>query len=386
MKKLAIITSHPIQYNAPLFKELAIRNNLAIKIFYTWSQAKKKVFDPGFGKQREWDIPLLEGYNYEFVENVSESPGSHHFKGIDNPILIKYIEQWGATEILVYGWSFKSHLECLRYFHKKIPVYFRGDSTLIDEKQGLNKILRTVFLKWVYRYVDKAFYVGTLNKLYFLKHGLKESHLIFAPHAIDNNRFFDKEGIYTTNALSWRRQLNIDDSDLVFLFAGKLEPKKNPELLIKAFLAIQRPGIHLMLVGNGILEKSLKEKYAKVSSLQFIDFQNQTMMPVVYRLGDVFVLPSSGPGETWGLAVNEAMACGKPVLVSDKCGCAVDLVENDKNGYVFTAQSKIDLTNKMQLCFENKNDLVKMGKLSMEKIKNWNFDAAASAIEMAVIN
>lgn len=362
------------------------RDNVELKVFYTWSQAKEKVFDPGFGKEREWDIPLLAGYNYEFVENISEDPGTHHFKGIDNPSLVKLIEKWRATELLIYGWSFKSHLKCLRHFHRKIPVYFRGDSNLLDEKQGFNRILRTIFLKWVYRNVDLSFYVGTQNKLYFLKYGLKDSQLVFAPHAIDNDRFFDIEGIHEDNALLWRRQLNIADDDFVFLFAGKLEPKKNPELLIKSFFRIQQPGIHLVMVGNGILERHLKEKYIHLHSLKFIDFQNQSQMPVVYRLGDVFILPSSGPGETWGLAVNEAMACAKPVLVSDKCGCAVDLVEDGKNGYVFKSQSEIDLANKMQFCFENKKDLIKMGKLSNEKIKNWNYVAGANAIEMVVIN
>ncbi len=89
MKRLAIITTHPIQYNAPLFKLLSKRNNISIKVFYTWGEAVlQKKYDPGFGKTIEWDIPLLEGYEYTFVENTAKKPGSHHFSGIDNPRLI----------------------------------------------------------------------------------------------------------------------------------------------------------------------------------------------------------------------------------------------------------------------------------------------------------
>src|SRR5438067_5308801 len=122
VKKLAIVSSHPIQYNAPFFKLLAERKKIEVKVFYTWSQAKEKVYDPGFGREREWDIPLLDGYEYEFVTNTSKNPGSHHFKGIKNPDLINKIEAWGATALLVFGWSFQSHLKCIRYFKNKIPV------------------------------------------------------------------------------------------------------------------------------------------------------------------------------------------------------------------------------------------------------------------------
>ena len=140
MIKLAIITTHPVQYNAPLFRLLTERNNIKIKVFYTWSQTASGVkFDPGFGKTIEWDIPLLDGYEYNFVENISAKPGSHHYKGINNPTLIKEIKEWNADSLLVYGWNFKSHLKALCFFKNKIPVLFRGDSTLLDEKPGLKK-------------------------------------------------------------------------------------------------------------------------------------------------------------------------------------------------------------------------------------------------------
>ncbi|HEY8661946.1 MAG TPA: glycosyltransferase family 1 protein, partial [Hanamia sp.] len=85
MKRLAIITTHPIQYNAPWFKLLAERKKLKVMVFYTWSQVEKEgKYDPGFGKNVEWDIPLLDGYEYRFINNISNEPGSHHFNGIDN--------------------------------------------------------------------------------------------------------------------------------------------------------------------------------------------------------------------------------------------------------------------------------------------------------------
>ncbi len=157
MRKLAIITSHPIQYNAPLFELLTKRNKIAVKVFYTWGESVlKDKYDPGIGKVIEWDIPLLKGYDYEFLENISTDKGSHHFSGIINPTAIQQINAYQPDSILVYGWAFKSHLNILRYYKGKIPVLFRGDSTLLDKTGILASVKRTLFLRWIYRYVDFA--------------------------------------------------------------------------------------------------------------------------------------------------------------------------------------------------------------------------------------
>ncbi|MCW3079596.1 glycosyltransferase family 4 protein [Segetibacter sp.] len=379
-KRLAIVTTHPIQYNAPLFKLLNEESCFTIKVFYTWSQSKQKVFDKDFGLSVAWDIPLLDGYDYKFVDNVSATPGSHHFKGVINPTLNSAIEDWKADAMLVYGWAFSSHLKAIRHFHKKIPVLFRGDSTLLDEssRYSVKKLVRRLFLRWVYSHVDFALYVGSANKKYFESVGFNSKQLLFAPHAIDNSRFTTNEYGFCQDAKKWRLRLGIPEKDLIFLFAAKLIKKKDPELLINSFLRLKASSTWLILVGNGELEKELKEKYKSFSNVKFIDFQNQSRMPVVYRLGDVFVLPSRGPGETWGLALNEAMACGRAVIASDKCGGSVDLIENGKNGYVFKNSNTESLKSRMNEILYNYKEF---GICSGETIKEWNYSKTVDQIK-----
>ena len=385
MKKIAIITSHPIQYNAPLFAMLSKRGLINIKVFYTWGKdVLNKKYDPGFNKIIEWDIPLLEGYEYTFVNNIAPNPGSHHFKGIDNPTLIDEVKNWGASAVLVYGWSFKSHLKLMRYFHGKIPVLFRGDSISTALANPIKNVLRNLFLRWIYKHVDVAFYVGTKNKYYFKENGLRPHQLIFAPHAVDNQRFIDST-INRTNSSTWRNQLGISDSAITILFVGKLEPKKDPQILKKAFFEVSQPGIHLIYVGNGVLESELKDGIVDAANIHFIDFQNQQKMPEVYALADLVVLPSKGPGETWGLAINEAMAAGKAVLVSDACGCAEDLVEESLNGFIFKHGDVSDLVNKLKILTTNKGILQKMGTRSADKISNWSLQEVATSIEKTCI-
>ena len=334
MIKIAIISSHPIQYNAPLFALMNKEPEIDLKVFYTWGEAALgPKYDPDFGKEIEWDIPLLDGYNYTFLKNTAKEPGSHHFNGIINPTLNKEIEAGSPDVVWVWGWSFDSHLKALRYFKGKLPVWFRGDSTLLDEPKGfsIRKTARRVFLKWVYKHIDKAFYVGTHNKAYFNVHGLKENQLVYAPHAIDNDRFADPTGKFEEEAKLWRNKLGIDEKSKVLLFVGKFEAKKNPFFFKELIEKSENEGIVGIMVGNGSLELNLKKNASK--NLFFLPFQNQSKMPVVYRLADALILPSKGPSETWGLALNESLASGTPIIASDKCGGAIDLL-NASNGYL----------------------------------------------------
>jgi glycosyltransferase involved in cell wall biosynthesis len=386
MRRLAIITTHPIQYNAPLFALLHARKTIEIKVFYTWGESVlHEKYDPGFGKIIEWDIPLLQGYEFEFLENVAEDKGSHHFKGMNNPYIIESINQFNPDAILVYGWAFKSHLKVLRHFKNRIPVLFRGDSTLLDKKSFVGEIKRALFLRWVYSHIDFALYVGKNNFNYFRKSGLPASRLIYAPHAIDNDRFATLNNSCQTFANDLRQKLNIQPRSLVFLFAGKMEPKKDPAILLEAFRQCNfNESVHLLAVGNGELDAVLREKYRQVPGIHFMDFQNQVLMPAVYEIADVFVLPSKGPAETWGLSVNEAMANGKAVIVSDRCGCAADLVAEGKNGNIFKAGDTNSLIGVLKRINDHRNTIGSMKQESKRIIAHFTIEKVAQTIERIV--
>ena len=152
----------------------------------------------------------------------------------------------------------------------------------------------------------------------------------------------------------FQQELQIAEGDRVILFIGKFEPKKDPALLLQAFQQlrgeVRSPGkIKLLYVGNGALEQELRNGAAGMEEVLFLPFQNQSLMPVIYRLGSVVCLPSKGPGETWGLVINEANACGVKCVISDRAGCAADLGQVPGNR-VFASGDKDDLVRELKGC------------------------------------
>lgn len=381
MKKLAIITTHPIQYNAPLFRLLSERKRIAVKVFYTWGQSKEAVYDARFGLQRNWDIPLLAGYDYEFVKNTSKHPDSNRFWGILNPGLIRGLRAEQFDAILVYRWSLYSHLQLLQVFGKSPALFFRGDSHLAGRQNGVRFLLKKVLLRFVYRKVDRAFYVGNYSKHYFLQAGLRGEQLSYAPHAVDNAHFSDPMDIYEAKAFTERVALGIPATAIVFLYAGKFYPTKQLDLLIQSFCALPGEQYRLLLVGNGEQEEELKMLAKGDERILFQAFRNQSEMPWVYRMGDVFVLPSKS--ETWGLGVNEAMACMRPAIVSNACGCAPELIAEGKTGFVFRSGDEADLLQALAK-FPDRTICEEMGQKAFAHIQQFSLERVAEVIEKAV--
>ncbi len=353
-------------------------------VLYTWSQRETVFYDRSFGKDIQWDIPLLEGYPYEFVKNSSPRPGSHHFWGIVNPSILKRIRQSDPDYLLVYGWNFFTHLLVIKWFGKK-KILFRGDSSILDMGGDLRSRLKQRVLRWVYRSVSCFLYAGENNRRYFKACGVPDRKLLFVPHAVENERFFDTpDGRYAAEASTWRQELGIGEEPVVILFAGKFEAKKDPDLLIRAFLLLDDPSLRLIMVGNGPLESRLKQLAAGHRGIHFLPFQNQSKMPVAYRLGDLFCYPSRGPGETWGLAVNEAMACARPVLASDKVGCAADLVKDGVTGMAFRHGDENDLAQKMKEMARDRAKLKAMGENARKTIGDWSYQKDIESVQRII--
>ena len=213
MKRLAILSTHPIQYNTPLFRMLHEDDGIELCVFFskTWDQVK---FDPDFQREVVWDIPVSEGYLHSTYD-ASTKAGKKDLTGA--------ILNFKPDAILVYGWNFPGHLAIMRTFHgRKFPIWFRGDSHLLDPLPQWRKMARRILLTWVYRHIDMAVTVGTANEAYYEWCGLKPRQWTRAPHAVDNAFFQKDDDERQALAMQWRISLGISKTDRAILFAGKL--------------------------------------------------------------------------------------------------------------------------------------------------------------------
>jgi glycosyltransferase involved in cell wall biosynthesis len=370
--RLAVIVSHPIQYYAPLHRRLAQRGDLALKVFFTWHAGQAAIEDRGFRVPVAWDIPVTEGYEFELVPNVSSDPGTHSFSGLHNPSLVDRVAAWEPDAVHITGWAWLSHLMAMRAFRRRgIPVLFRGDSHLLGEARvGPRWYLKRLVLRRVFSWPSAFLVVGQANRAYYEAFGVDRDRLHFCTHSIDVRRFAEPVDVLDREAAQWRRRLDLTSDRTVLLFAGKFEGNKRPIELMRAVRASPDRSLALVMVGSGELDAEVKAAAAvDPNRFRVLPFQNQSRMPVVYRLGDLFVLPSDR--ETWGFAVNEALACGRPVLVSDRIGCVADIVD-DSCGRVFSWTDPSSLSRALNEMTSEPARLSELGRAAAKRA--WRFD------------
>lgn len=385
MRKLAVISSHPIQYYAPWFRFLSNEADIDLKVFYLWDFGVTEKVDAGFEQTIKWDISLLEGYSYEFVPNTSKNPGTSHFWGLQNPTLLQRVKAFSPTVVLMMNYNYASLYRFIWQWSKQsAPLLFRGDSHRLFPANGIKEKFRQCWISTIYQQFSGLLYVGKANLQYFTHHNVSLDRLFFAPHSIDNQRFFAQAEIARSQAKDWKAELQIPSDHRVILFAGKLSPKKRPTDLLKAFIEAKLSKVSLLFVGAGPLFSKLKTTAASHNNIYFAPFQNQSYMPRTYSVSDVFVLPSYGSGETWGLAINEAMCMGKPVIVSSHVGCAQNLVTHQENGLIFSAGDISELSRCLKMALSEPKRLNEWGEASLNKIKSYSYAQSTEGLIRAM--
>lgn len=385
MIKLAILTSHPIQYYAPWFRHLSERENLRVKVFYLWDGGVTETLDRGFMQTLKWDIPLLSGYEYEFIPNSSRDPGTHHFNGLKNPSLMDRVSAFDPDAVLMIGYNHRSLATfILRWPRSKAPLVFRGDSHRLVRANGAVARVRRVLISAMFARFSAFLYVGKANYQYYLHHRVPSEKLFFAPHAIDNDRFLENATDARDRAAQWRLELGIPSNNAVVAFVGKFEEKKRPMDLLRAFAQARLCDATLLFVGGGQLETQLKTAAAGQPDIKFAQFQNQSEMPRAYAAADLIVLPSYGSGETWGLAINEAMCMGRAVVVSDHVGCAQDLVRPFENGLVFRAGQVAELASSIEEALSDRGRLKIWGGKGRQIVSEYCYQNSTNGLMQAL--
>lgn len=387
-KKVAILTSHPIQHQAPLFQKLARRPEIDLVVYFCWDFGfQKESYDPEMGRKLRWDIPLTYGYRYKFLKNFSLKPSSE-FWGQINPSIVAELVKNKYDALIVFGWnSFANWLAFFTAFLIKTPVFLRGENPFNQEvfKNPAKTKIKKTFLTLLFKRISAFLCIGEENRKFYRHYNLPASRLFFCPYADDNERYISEAEKLKPQKLSFKKELGIAPEKVVILFVGKLIDRKRPLDLIRTYERINNQDTALVIVGDGALRSAL-EDYAKSCNLKniyFVGFKNLTELPKYYALADILVLPS-GVGETWGLVVNIAMCFKMPIIVSDMVGCGPDLVKNELNGYIFPVGNIDRLFQCLEDLVKNPAKRMAFGEKSFEIIQDYSYEKNIDGILKAL--
>ncbi|HEX8076600.1 MAG TPA: glycosyltransferase [Chthoniobacterales bacterium] len=350
--RVGILTSHAVQYQAPWFRALA--REVDLQVYFAHRQSAQEQARAGFGVAFDWDVDLLSGYQSHYLQNVAPNPDVNRYAGCDTPEIADIIQQDRFDAFIVVGWYLKSHWQAIRACRRAgVPVLVRGDSQLLTHRSRLKAWVKRITHSLMLRRLDGFLAAGQRNREYLRHYGVSDRRIFLVPQFVDNDWFAGKAAEVGAQRWVIRRNWRASDETLVVLFVGKFIPEKRPQDLIRA--VAEWPGTRptLIFVGSGSLEVELRQLASELSAdVRFEGFRNQSELPLYYVSADALALPSGS--ETWGLVVNEAFACGIPAVVSDRVGCAPDLIEEGKTGFTFPAGDIGALQAKLQKMAELK--------------------------------
>jgi glycosyltransferase involved in cell wall biosynthesis len=370
-KNLAIITTHPIQYQVPLFKTLSKFKKINSYVLYGCNQGiNKKKMDKDFNKRFFWNIPMLKGYKYFFSKKNSDYD-SWFLRFINLSDKLKKIN---CNCILILGWNKLLYFQAILYaIQNKIPILLRAENNLKSEDSMLKKILKKIIFRFFFSLFKSIYYIGKLNKYFYLYYGVKKSKLYSTPYFVDNNFFYNKK-------------IKKKSRDFNVLFVGKFIRRKRPFDIIKlAEILKYYKSINFTMVGDGPLllecKKFVKKKF--LNNISFTGFQNQRQMKSVYSKTDILINTSSY--ETWGLVVNEAMAAGLPCIVTDRTGCAADLIKKNKTGYIYRVGDLCSLKKYILKIYNNEKFYLRMSINANNIIKKNSIENTVKVISKSIL-
>lgn len=375
LRRVAVLTSHPIQYNAPFFRRLAGEPGIELTVLYCSMLGTSANGRPvaAFDRALVWDLDLLEGYRWKLLGNPVEADPQRRWTLL-NPGIIGELRSRRYDAVVNYGWAYPADWLSFAVARRLgIPFLLYGDTDIRGRGLGRGHGTRAVAMRWLCQQAAGALYTGTFNRDFYIRHGMRPDALWFSPWAVESGRF---EAAPREPA---RARLGLRPEVCYFLFVGTLIERKRPAMVVEAVAELQRHGhkAGLIVVGSGPLEDMLHRKVREleVRDAHFLGFLNQSQLPEAYRASDVFVLPSRwDPRAT---VVNEAMSAGVPVVISTGTGVwgPGDLVKDGREGLVFRADVQRELVDACRRLLDPPTRR-RMGLAARERVRRWSYDTA----------
>ena len=389
--RLAMLVTHPIQYQAPMIRRLAAMPDVELHVFFQSRFSMTPFKDPGFGEVMQWDVPLVEGYDHTFLPIAY---GRDDHIDIWRPVnrgFVATLRKGRFDALWLHGYARPYNVAVgLRARLHGIRLLIRDDVHKGGNRRRPFYELVKKALVGAYRAAGAGYLaVGTLNGRYYEELGAPKDRIFLLPYAVDNGFFRAGAAKAAGEVAALRESLDLEPGAFVILFAGKFMARKRAGDLLAAYRRLLtmiagegRPAPYLIYAGSG---EKLAETRAAADGLErvrFLGFQGQTELPRLFGLCDVFVMPSAV--EPWGLVVNEVMNAGKAVIVTDEAGCGPDLVRPGENGFIYPTGDVEALAQSLATLVRDPALAARMGERSRQIIDGWSFEEDCEGLRLAL--
>ena len=373
-RQLVLLTEIIAPYRIPLFNALAMRPEVDLHVIFLSET------DPSL---RQWHVYKDEiRFSYEVLPSFRKRVAG--FNMLLNRGVASALDHAGAEVILCGGYSYVASWSTMFWAKShRVPLLLWSESNAQDSRGGhmVVEFLKSLFLKRCDRFVVP----GRSARQYLVSHGVQDGLIYTAPNAVDNNLFAKAALLACNDAPALRQRLQLPGR--YFLFVGRLVKEKGVFELLGAYAKLDerlRSLIGLVLVGEGPVKPALQEHAANIAPghVLFAGFAHKEQLPAYYALAEMLILPTYT--DTWGLVVNEGMACGLPVILSRAAGCADDLVEDNWNGVLIPPENESALVTVMERLATQNDVRLKMSANSRERIAQYSPEHWANGIVQAV--
>jgi glycosyltransferase involved in cell wall biosynthesis len=391
-KRLAIIATHPIQYQVPVWRLLTQEPDLDVHVYYGSDFSVRGYKDAEFGVAVKWDVALTDGYPYTFLSHDPNVNGASGFFELRATNLGRHLREFKPDCALIGGYLPFFWWEALWAARLlKVPVLIRAETTdAARQRNALKRILRRLFLHVYYGECERFLAIGQRSSDHYLAKGIAREQIGWSPYCVDTDLFERQAAEYLPQRAALRYELGFAEDQTVFIFSGKIYPHKDPFTLVRAFQALsdlELKQVGLIVLGDGVLRAAFEEECQRLLGQRaiFVGFVNQSQLGRYYAAADCLLLPSIS--ETWGLVVNEAMLFGRPAIVSSGVGCHPDLVIDGQTGFVFPVGDAVALRQQiskiMTLLRDCQASIFERCRQQVAQYSTW---AAAEGIRQAVFD
>ena len=374
--RVAILTEIIAPYRIPVFNVLARRAGLDLRVIFL-AETDEAL--------RQWRVYKNEiCFSHQALPSWRWRPGKSSF--LINRGLWSALNTVGPQVIICGGYNYAAFWEALLWARRH-----GAEFVLWSESNGQDARRGWVWVEFLKAYFvshcDRFVVPGKASFEYLRSLGSPVTSIFTAPNAVDNTFFATQAENTRAHATEFQEKLRL--APRFILFVGRLVPEKGVFDLLEAYAKLEsslRSEVGLVFAGDGVSREELAQQAKRISPgvVCFPGFAQRGDLAGLYALAETLVLPTHS--DTWGLVVNEAMACGLPIIVSSVAGCTADLVEDGWNGYVVPPRDSERLSVAINSLVRQPDLRRQMSVRSLERIRNNSPEACADGLAAAAIS